>query len=71
MRSAAPSTEPALGEPLKFHPKGTDPSPDPEWVDRINLDDRGLSSDFAIGAGTVALAAPDRGHAARRTGSGR
>ena len=53
LRSAAPSTEPALGEPLKFHPKGTDPSPDSEWVDRINLDDRGLSSDLAIGAGTV------------------
>jgi transglutaminase-like putative cysteine protease len=53
MRSAAPSTEPALGEPLKFHPKGTDPSPDSEWVDRINLEDRGLSSDVAIGAGTV------------------
>jgi transglutaminase-like putative cysteine protease len=53
MRSAAPNTEPALGEPLKFHPKGTDPSPDAEWVDRINLDDRGLSSDVAVGAGTI------------------
>jgi transglutaminase-like putative cysteine protease len=53
MRSPAPSTEPALGEPLKFHPKGTDPSPDAEWVDRINLDVRGLSSDVAVGAGTI------------------
>jgi protein-glutamine gamma-glutamyltransferase len=53
LRSAAPSTEPALGEPLKFHPKGTDPSPDAEWVDRINLDVRGLSSDVAVGAGTI------------------
>jgi transglutaminase-like putative cysteine protease len=53
MRSAAPSAEPDLGEPLKFHPKGTEPSPDPEWVDRINLDDRGLSSDVAVGAGTI------------------
>jgi transglutaminase-like putative cysteine protease len=52
-RSAAPSTEPALGEPLKFHPKGADPSPDAEWVDRINLDVRGLSSDVAVGAGTI------------------
>jgi transglutaminase-like putative cysteine protease len=53
LRSTAPSGEPALGEPLKFHPKGTPPQPDPEWVDRVNFDDRGLSSDFAIGAGTV------------------
>ncbi|HEY6673193.1 MAG TPA: transglutaminase-like domain-containing protein, partial [Solirubrobacterales bacterium] len=35
------------------HPKGTDPSPDAEWVDRINLDVRGLSSDVAVGAGTI------------------
>jgi transglutaminase-like putative cysteine protease len=63
-RSAGSSSEPALGEPLKFHPKGTDPSPDTEWVDRINLDVRGLTSDFAIGAGTIlalrrAEASPD------------
>jgi hypothetical protein len=53
MRSSAPGSEPALGEPLKFHPKGTLPRRNPEWVDRINLSSRGLNSDFAIGAGTV------------------
>jgi transglutaminase-like putative cysteine protease len=53
LRSASTVPEPALGEPLKFHPKGTPPRPDPEWVDRINFEVRGLSSDFAIGAGTV------------------
>jgi transglutaminase-like putative cysteine protease len=53
MRSASTVPEPALGEPLKFHPKGTPPRPDPEWVDRINFEVRSLSSDFAIGAGTV------------------
>ena len=53
LRSASTVPEPALGEPLKFHPKGTPPRPDPEWVDRINFQVRGLSSDFAIGAGTV------------------
>jgi protein-glutamine gamma-glutamyltransferase len=63
-RSAASGVEPPLGEPLKFHPKGTDPSPDAEWVDRINLEVRGLTSDFAIGAGTTlalrrAEASPD------------
>ena len=52
-RSSGPNTEPALGEPLKYHPKGTDPSPDSEWVDRINFEVRGLTSDFAIGAGTT------------------
>ncbi len=63
-RSSGSSVEPALGEPLKFHPKGTDPSPDAEWVDRINFDVRSLTSDFAIGAGTTlavrrAQASPD------------
>ena len=52
-RSTGPNTEPALGEPLKYHPKDTDPSPDAEWVDRVNFDVRGLTSDFAIGAGTI------------------
>jgi len=52
-RSLSSGTEPALGEPLKFHPKGTEPRPDPEWVDRINFQVRGLTSDFAIGAGTT------------------
>ena len=45
--------QPALGEPLKFHPKAVPPRPDPEYVDRINIVDRGLNSDFAIGAGTI------------------
>src|SRR4029079_4969834 len=53
VRSAAPETEPALGEPRKFHAKRTPPRLNPEWVDRINFVDRGLSSDFAVGAGTV------------------
>jgi transglutaminase-like putative cysteine protease len=53
LRSASTVPEPALGEPLKFHPKGTPPRPDPEWVDRINFQVRGLTSNFAIGAGTV------------------
>jgi transglutaminase-like putative cysteine protease len=53
VRSAAPPSDPALGEPRKFHAKGTAPRPNPEWVDRINFVDRGLSSDFAVGAGTV------------------
>jgi transglutaminase-like putative cysteine protease len=52
-RSSGSSVEPALGEPLKFHPKGTAPSPDAEWVDRVNFEVRGLTSDFAIGAGTT------------------
>jgi hypothetical protein len=50
---STPSSEPALGEPLKFHPKGTDPSPNAEWVDRINLEVRSLTSDFSVGAGTT------------------
>jgi protein-glutamine gamma-glutamyltransferase len=63
-RSAGVADEPELGEPLKFHPKGTDPRPDTEWVDRINFEIRGLTSDFAIGAGTTlalrrAEASPD------------
>ncbi|HKG35004.1 MAG TPA: transglutaminaseTgpA domain-containing protein, partial [Solirubrobacterales bacterium] len=53
LRSGSSVQEPALGQPLKFHPKGTPPRPDPEWVDRINFGVRGLSSGFAIGAGTV------------------
>jgi hypothetical protein len=53
VRSSTPSSQPALGEPLKFHPKAVPPRPDPEYVDRINIQDHGLSSEFAIGAGTV------------------
>jgi transglutaminase-like putative cysteine protease len=53
VRSSAQGTQPALGEPLKFHPKAVPPRPDPEYVDRINIVDRGLNSDFAIGAGTI------------------
>jgi transglutaminase-like putative cysteine protease len=64
VRSGGLNTEPALGEPLKFHPKGTDPSPEAEWVDRVNFQVRGLTSDVAIGAGTIlalrqASATPD------------
>ena len=53
LRSSVSSDQPALGEPLKFHPKAVPPRPDPEYVDRINIVDRGLNSDFAIGAGTI------------------
>jgi protein-glutamine gamma-glutamyltransferase len=53
IRASAPGSEPALGEPLKFHPKGAVPRPPVDWIDRINFTDRGLSSDFAVGAGTV------------------
>ena len=53
VRSSVPDGQPALGEPLKFHPKAVPPRPDPEYVDRINIVDRGLNSDFAIGAGTI------------------
>ncbi len=53
IRSSVPGGQPALGEPLKFHPKAVPPRPDPEYVDRINIVDRRLSSDFAIGAGTI------------------
>jgi transglutaminase-like putative cysteine protease len=52
-RSSGTTVEPALGEPLKLHPKGTAPLPDREWVDRINFEVRGLTSDVAIGAGTT------------------
>ncbi len=52
-RSSVAGGQPALGEPLKFHPKAVPPRPDPEYVDRINIVDRGLNSDFAIGAGTI------------------
>ena len=57
-RSTGPNTEPALGEPLKYHPKGVAPSPDPEWVDRVNFEVRGLTSDVAIGAGTTLALRP-------------
>ena len=53
IRATAPGSQPALGEPLKFHPKGTVPRPPVDWIDRINITDRGLNSDFAVGAGTV------------------
>ena len=53
IRSSTQDTEPSLGEPLKFHPKGELPRPTVDWVDRINFTDHGLNSDVAIGAGTV------------------
>jgi transglutaminase-like putative cysteine protease len=52
-RSSGTTIEPALGQPLKLHPKGIAPRPDPEWVDRVNFEVRSLTSDFAIGAGTT------------------
>ena len=58
-----PGVQPALGEPLKFHPKAVPPRPDPEYVDRINIVDRGLNSDFAIGAGTILVPAQRLGPA--------
>jgi transglutaminase-like putative cysteine protease len=53
VRSSASGPEPALGEPRAFHPKNQPPRPASEWVDRINLEVRGLSSAEAVGAGTV------------------
>jgi protein-glutamine gamma-glutamyltransferase len=53
VRSTVAQGQPALGEPLKYHPKAVPPRPDPEYVDRINIVDRRLNSDFAIGAGTI------------------
>lgn len=64
LRSSVSGGQPALGEPLKFHPKAVPPRPDPEYVDRINIVDRGLNSDFAIGAGTILAL---RGASARPT----
>jgi protein-glutamine gamma-glutamyltransferase len=64
IRSSAQGSQPALGEPLKFHPKAVPPRPDPEYVDRINIVNRGLNSDFAIGAGTILAL---RGASARPT----
>jgi transglutaminase-like putative cysteine protease len=64
VRSAAQGSQPALGEPLKYHPKAVPPRPDPEYVDRINIVNRGLNSDFAIGAGTILAL---RGASARPT----
>jgi transglutaminase superfamily protein len=64
LRSSVGGGQPALGEPLKFHPKAVPPRPDPEYVDRINIVDRGLNSDFAIGAGTILAL---RGASARPT----
>jgi protein-glutamine gamma-glutamyltransferase len=52
-RGATTAAEPALGAPLRFRSDGTIASPDPEWIDRINFEVRGLTSDFAIGAGTI------------------
>ncbi|HEX6586943.1 MAG TPA: transglutaminase-like domain-containing protein [Solirubrobacterales bacterium] len=53
VRSAPPVSEPALGQPLAFHSKGTQPKPIPDFVDRVNFEVRGLSSPVAVGAGTV------------------
>jgi protein-glutamine gamma-glutamyltransferase len=53
IRSYVSGEEPALGEPLKFHPKGAPPRPNPEWIDRVNFRIKGLTSDSALGAGTV------------------
>jgi transglutaminase-like putative cysteine protease len=64
LRSSVGGDQPALGEPLKFHPKAVPPRPDPEYVDRVNFVDRGLNSDFAIGAGTILAL---RGASARPT----
>jgi protein-glutamine gamma-glutamyltransferase len=52
-RSGRSNPEPALGEPFEFVLGETAPRPNPEWVERINLEARRLTSDFAIGAGTT------------------
>jgi transglutaminase-like putative cysteine protease len=53
VRSSGVGGEPALGEPLKYHPKGAVPRPASDWVDRVNFENRGLTSDVAVGAGTT------------------
>jgi len=53
VRSSVAGGQPALGEPLKYHPKSVPPRPDPDYIDRINIVDRGLNSEWAIGAGTI------------------
>ena len=46
--------EPALGQPRGFEPDGLAPRhSEPDWVDRINFRVRQLTSDVALGAGTV------------------
>ena len=64
VRSYASSAEPALGGPFEFDLSDNGPRPNPEWVERINLEVHRLTSDFAIGAGTTvevrrAEASPD------------
>jgi transglutaminase-like putative cysteine protease len=63
-RGATTDAEPVLGAPLGFRSDGRIASPNPEWIDRIGFEVRGLTSDFAIGAGTIlgvrrAEASPD------------
>ena len=62
VRSSASGPEPALGEPRAFHPKDQPPRPSAEWVDRINLEVRGLSSEQAVGAGTILALNGTEGH---------
>jgi protein-glutamine gamma-glutamyltransferase len=53
-RGATTPAEPVLGAPLRFRRSdGTIASSYPEWIDRVNFEVRGLTSDFAIGAGTI------------------
>ena len=55
-RSGRSEPEPALGGSFGSFQQDlseTAPRPNPEWVDRINVEDRRLTSDFAIGAGTT------------------
>jgi transglutaminase-like putative cysteine protease len=53
-RGTTTTVEPVLGAPLRFRRSdGTIASSYPEWIDRVNFEVRGLTSDFAIGAGTI------------------
>ena len=54
-RSDEVQPEPLLGTPVAlqdFAPPGNQVA-HPEWIDRLNFDVRGLSSDVVVGAGTV------------------
>ncbi|HEX2360341.1 MAG TPA: transglutaminase-like domain-containing protein [Solirubrobacterales bacterium] len=54
-RSDALQPEPVLGTPAALQNTATpgDAIAHPEWIDRLNFDVRGLSSDVVVGAGTV------------------
>jgi transglutaminase-like putative cysteine protease len=52
-RSQEIAPEPAFGQPQSQPTPYGSFGPHPEWVDRINFEVRGLSSEMAVGAGTT------------------